>query len=67
MKQRKRYRFEVKIETSTGAFGEDLYGELCRILNELSTRMASGYRPFDSKLADVNGNTVGSVGFVEVK
>lgn len=62
---RKRYRFEVKIETATAAFGDDQFGELSRILGEVSEKMASGFAP--EKLVDINGNTVGSVKFVEVK
>jgi hypothetical protein len=60
-----KYRFEIKIDTDNAAFGDgNLFGEISRILGEVSEGMAEGFTP--EKLKDVNGNTVGSVQFVEV-
>lgn len=58
-----KYRFEISIDTDNDAFKPNLFGELSRILGELSTGMESGFVP--TKLKDINGNTVGTAKLVQ--
>ena len=59
-------KFKLEIETGNAAFKENgLFGEISRILGEVSDSMASGFVP--EKLKDLNGNTCGSIEFVEVE
>ena len=54
----------VTIETSNEAFYEDgLDSEVARILRYLAKDIEQGYKP--TKLKDYNGNTVGSVEYLE--
>jgi len=57
------YTFEIKINTANAAFSDNLFGELSRILGEISTGMESGFVP--TKLKDINGNTVGTAKLVQ--
>jgi len=59
-------KFKIEIDTGNAAFEENgMFAELSRIFGEISNSMASGFVP--EKLKDLNGNTCGSVEFVEVE
>jgi hypothetical protein len=61
-----KHKFRIEIETGNAAFEENgMFAEISRILGEVSDSMASGFTP--EKLKDLNGNTCGSVEFVEVE
>jgi len=57
-------RIDVSISTNNEAFYEDdLDSEVARILRCLAKDIGQGYKP--TKLKDYNGNTVGSVEYLE--
>lgn len=61
---RPKYKFELVINAEHDAFDGNLFGELSRILGELSDGMACGFVP--TRLKDFNGNSVGTVDLTEI-
>lgn len=53
-------RITITIETSNAAFDEDFHGEVCRILNTVSSRVRNE-GVHGMILLDTNGNSVGNL------
>lgn len=63
-------QFSVTITTDNAAFGEDLGGEVARLLRAIADRAECGiaeHRPFVLPVRDANGNTVGEFSFIPSK